>query len=110
MRLATQLRVQALLRRCGAAGVPAFVVRRGDAERGALFVKVATLDRRARLLGPRPASLQPGADEDAMVAHLDPAGAPEAEVDAYVARQAEYDPDVWVVEIEDRAGRSFLED
>lgn len=110
MRIATQLKVQALLRRCNAAAVPAVVVRRGDAERGALFVKIATLDRRAKLLGPRPASLDAQGDDDALAAHLDPEGAPEAEVDAYLARQVEYDPDVWVVEIEDRAGRSFLDD
>lgn len=110
MRIATQLRVQALLRRCSGAGAAGFVVRRGDPERGALFVKVATLDGRARLHGPRAASLEATVDDGALTPHLSPDGVPEGEVDAYLARQVDYDADLWIVEIEDRAGRSFLDD
>ena len=110
MRIATEVRVKALLRRCGAGGASAFVVRRGDGERGALFVKIATLDGRARLLGPAPASFDAAGEDGALAPHLDPAGAAESDVDAYLARQVEYDPDLWLVEIEDKAGRSFLDD
>ena len=110
MPIATELRVKALLRRCSTGGAAAFIVRRGDAERGALFVKIATLDGRARLLGPAPASLEARDGERPLAPHLDPGGAAEAEVDAYLRRQIEFDSDLWLVEIEDRAGRSFLDE
>lgn len=35
--------------------------------------------------------------------------APDADVEAYLARQVKFDPDVWIVEIEDRTGRNFLD-
>ena len=35
---------------------------------------------------------------------------PEAEVDAGLARQRGYDPDLWIIEVEDRAGRTLLDE
>lgn len=109
MRIATDLRAASILRRCAASGAAGYVVRRGDGERGALFVKISTLDGRATLFGPAPASFEDSGGERGMVPHLDPSGAPEDEVDAYLRQQAEYDPDLWVIEIEDRQGRNFID-
>lgn len=109
MRISSELWVKAFVRRCSASGAPAFVVRHGDDERGAVYLKVAMLNGSAKLFGPAPASLSEQVAR-MLVAHLDPAGAPERDVDAYMARQVDFDPDLWLVELEDRAGRSFLED
>ena len=84
-------------------------MRRGDATRGALYVKVATLDGRATLFGPAPASFESTGGERPLAPHLDPAGVPEREADDYMVRQTEYDPDLWLLEIEDRQGRSFID-
>jgi hypothetical protein len=35
--------------------------------------------------------------------------APDEAVEAYLAREIKFDPDVWIVEVEDRAGRNFLD-
>jgi hypothetical protein len=35
--------------------------------------------------------------------------APDADAEAYLARQIRFDPDVWIIETEDRAGRHFLD-
>jgi hypothetical protein len=103
--LRTDIWVQALIRRVQVAGAFAAVVRKGDADAGAVLVKVATMDRRARLYMPA----QDGQGErvwlDLSAGTL---GDAEADVDAYAARRVAQDPDMWVVEIEDRWGRTFL--
>ena len=93
----------ALIRRAELGGAFATVARKGDARAGTVIVKVFdTSARRARLyseaFGPDGERLwmQPIESEQ------------EGELDAYLDRQARYDPDLWVVEIEDREGRHFI--
>ena len=104
MELPTDLWVQALIRRAGLEGAFAVVARRGDTRAGAVLVKV--VDRRAgeaRLF----AEALRGTDAERVWRQPHP-GAPEAELDRYAERQLRYDPDLWIVEIEDRDGRHFL--
>ena len=103
-RLTTDFWVRAYLRRLELAGIPAYVAARGDATAGAVLVKCATLDGQARLLqrSPDPAS---GELEWALLSE----GA-EAEVDAAAERQRGFDPDLWVIEVEDREGRHLLDE
>jgi hypothetical protein len=86
------------------------LVRRGDADAGAIYIKVSRLDGTAALFGPAPAGLQEAREDRRWqpCLHNDPA--PEAEADAYLVRQIEFDPDIWIVSVEDRQGRHFLED
>jgi hypothetical protein len=37
------------------------------------------------------------------------AGGPDVDVDASIDRQRGFDPDVWVIEVEDRKGRHLLD-
>jgi hypothetical protein len=103
--LRTQIWVSALLRTAQANGAMGYVVRRGDDDAGAVLVKVARLDGTARLL-------VPARDGKGVRIYLDltgqTAGPDEASIDAYFARRARQDSDIWCVEIEDREGRSFL--
>ena len=98
-RLTAEFWVQAYLARLRLAGIPAYVMARGDATAGAVLVVLATLDGRAQAFQ-RSFDLISNARVWVMLAE----GA-EAEVAAAVARQRARDPDLWVIEIEDRAGR-----
>lgn len=103
MIIASDVWVSALIRRAELAGANAVVVRRGDARAGSVIVKVYdSSTRQARLY-----SEAFGPDGDRL--WMQPVTTEfESELDAYVERQRGYDPDLWVVEIEDRQGRHFL--
>jgi hypothetical protein len=101
-RLAAGVWVSAYLRRLELEGIPAFVAARGDATAGAVLIKLATMDGRASAWH-RSFDLMSG--ERAWVVLAE---GPEADVDAAVGRQRGFDPDLWVIEIEDRKGRHLL--
>ena len=111
MRLKSAIWVAAYIRRCQVEGVFAAVRRRGAEEAGAIFIKVNRLDGTADLYGPAPqATFDEAQPSDrAFSASLKAQPAPEADVEAYLARETRFDPDVWIVETEDREGRHFLE-
>jgi hypothetical protein len=105
MELKTQIWASALVRRAEVAGAFAAIVRRGDDDAGAVLVKVATLDGRARLYAPA----RNGEGERVWLdLSAGPLGVDERAVDDHARKRAQTDPDVWIVEIEDRAGRHFL--
>lgn len=111
MRLKSGIWVSAYLRRCATEGAPAVVRRRGADEAGAIFVKVDRLDGTVELFGPAPqASFDDAHPIDrAFMACLKTRPALNEDAESYLARQIRYDPDLWIVEVEDRAGRHFLD-
>jgi hypothetical protein len=111
MRLKTALWVAAYIRRCHVEGVFGVVRRRGAEEAGAVFVRVSRLDGTSDLFGPAPQSAFGEAEgaARAFTPSLASQSAPDADVEAYLARQVKFDPDAWIVEIEDRSGRNFLD-
>ena len=102
MLLNSDLWVGALIRRAQIEGANATVVRKGDARAGTVIVKAYnTSDRTARLY-----SEAFGQDGERL--WIQPVSGTESELDAYIERQRGYDPDIWVVEVEDRQGRHFI--
>lgn len=99
-RIPTKLWVSAHLRRLSAQGVPAVVARRGDPHGGMVILKVNRLEHGCRVL------VQTRDLDGALswLPALDGKAVPEADADAYIARQTGYDPDLWVVEVETRNG------
>lgn len=108
MRLKSEIWVKAYLRRCHHEGAAAVLVRRGDADAGAIYIKVSRLDGTALLFGPAPAGLEESRVERRWQPCLEPVA--EADADAYLERQITFDADIWIVAVEDGAGRHFLED
>ena len=104
MRLTADIWVSAYLTRLRLAAIPAFVVARGDATAGAVMVKLNTLDGRACCYQ-RSFDLMTGDRSWVILAQ----GA-ETHVDQSVQRQRGYDPDLWVIEVEDRQGRHLLDE
>lgn len=104
-RLTSGFWVSALIRRCEIECVPAMVVRKGHETAGGVFVKVNRLDGTADVYS----QARRGDGEQVWMRATGEAPVPEADADAYLARQFSFDPDIWVVEIEDRKGRPFLD-
>lgn len=111
MRLKSAIWVAAYLRRCRVEGAFALLRRRGAEEAGAIFVKVNRLDGRADLFGPAPQSAFDHAhpSDRAFMPMLKQQPAPDADVEQVLSRQLRFDSDIWIVEVEDRNGRHFLD-
>ena len=103
MLLSTDIWVGALIRRAELGGAFATVARKGDPRAGAVLVKTYNPLDRATVVyaeafrgdGER-VWMQPKASHE------------EPDLDAYIERSVRVDPDLWVVEIEDKQGRHFL--
>lgn len=102
VRLTAEFWVQAYLARLRLADIPAFVTSRGDATAGAVIVKLNRLDGSA-------AAFARSYDAAGARVWTELAAGPEQEVDASLARQRGFDPDLWIVEVEDRQGRTLLD-
>lgn len=103
-RLASGLWVQAYLARLRLAAIPAYLARRGDATAGTVVVKLATLDGQARAFVRR----WDMASDSRLWQVL--AEGDEGAVDAMLQREVVRDRDLWLVEVEDRQGRTLLDE
>ncbi|NPD14563.1 DUF1491 family protein [Xinfangfangia sp. D13-10-4-6] len=104
IRLTAAFWVQAYLRRLSLADIAAYVTAKGDETAGAVMVKLATLDGQARSWERR-TDLMTGGRSWIIYAE-----GPEAAVDEALRRAKSRDPDLWIIEIEDRAGRTLLDE
>jgi hypothetical protein len=110
MRLKSAIWVSAYLRRCQGVGMFGALRRRGAEEAGAIFVKVAKLDGTAMLYAPAPQSTyDESRPADRVFVATTPAPVEEQAIEQRLAKEIQFDQDVWIVEIEDREGRHFLD-
>lgn len=102
-RLASDFWVAAYLARLMQEGIPAHIVRRGDPVAGSVIVKLAFMNGQASCF-----TRTTGADGERgwtplMVEETETA------VDEVLRRQVGYDPDLWLIEVEDPRGRHLLD-
>lgn len=90
-------------------GIFCVVEKRGAEQGGAIFIKLILLDGTARLFAPAPQTL---AEDDGVRRFYEPgeAGRSEADIDARLAKERRFDSDLWIISVEDRDGRHFLDD
>jgi hypothetical protein len=112
MRLRSDIWVSAYLRRCAVEGAPAVLRRRGAPEAGAIFIKIDRLDGIVALYGPAPQSVWEAGEAafERRFVPFDLGATPDSvTAEARLKRETAFDPDLWIVEVEDRAGRHFLD-
>lgn len=102
-RLTARFWVDAYLARLRALDIPAYVVRHGDDTAGSVLVKLNTLNGQAQVYQ-RSYNMLEDTRRWAVLEDGE-----EAEIDAAITRQRGFDPDVWVIEVEDRQGRHLLD-
>ena len=108
-RLRTDFWVAALRRRAEAAGAYVSIARRGAEEAGAIFIQVDRRDGRFDLYAPAPQSmLEDAATADRLFSRVAEA-APEDAARKRIEQELRFDPDLWLVDIEDREGRAFFD-
>ena len=103
-RLTARFWVDAYLMRLRVYDIPAYVVAHGDDTGGAVLVKMATLDGQAAVFQ-RSFDLMTGDRKWVELTKGD-----ERDVDEAITRQRGFDPDLWVIEVEDRQGRHLLDE
>ena len=100
-KLPTHLLVSAQIRTAAQQGIAITIIRKGDPSSGALLLEINRLDGTAEILTQMWMD-----DERVWTSHGEPL--PEKEADALAAEQASFDPDLWLIEIEDKKGRAWF--
>lgn len=110
LRIKSQIWVMAYIRLCSINGAPAVIVRRGQGDGGAIYIKINKLNDDVLIYGPAPAGMDMSSTERQWTLCCGESAVSEVEANRYVHRQVEFDPDIWIIEVEDREGRHFLDE
>lgn len=109
MRLKAGIWVDAYLRRCAAEGLAVYVARRGDADAGAILIKVDYLNGETMVYAPAAGAMAHETSERHWSRLTGPEPVAEDRADQAIARQVNFDPDIWVIVVEDKSGTAQLD-
>ena len=110
MRLKSKIWIAGYVRRLAAVGVPAYVVHRGDDDAGSIYIRINKLDGTSLLFGPAPAGFSEIDNDRRWVLKWPDGPRDDEEIERAMAQEIKFDPDHWLIEVEDRLGRHFLEE
>jgi len=99
-RVKASLWVSAQVRMCNLMALQAVVRRRGDADAGSILLRLDRLDGHSILLS----QSRDAEGRRAWLMSNANGAVPDAEAEEYIQRRIKSDPDIWVLEIEDRQG------
>ena len=105
-RVKAEFWVKAHLRRVEIAGAQGFIARRGDPDAGSVLIVVNKLDGTSQLL----VSATRQADERVWLSVTGAEPIADEIIKGEIDRRVSRDPDLWVLEIEDKEGRAFLDE
>jgi hypothetical protein len=107
-RLRSDFWIAAHRRRAEAAGAYVAVARHGADEAGAIFVAVEKGGGRVDLYGPAPQALLADQSESDRLFCLVAIDLSDGGLQKRLEQEIRFDPDLWLIEVADREGRSFL--
>ena len=102
--------VAAYLRRCAAEGLAVYVARRGDADAGAILIKVDYLNGETMVYAPAIGASALDHDDRQWSRLTGPDPVDEERAEQAIGRQVNFDPDIWVIVVEDKTGAAQLDE
>ncbi len=104
IRLKSDLWVRAYLQHLQQADIPAFVVAKGDPDSGAVMVKLNLMNGSSRLFQ-RSFDFQTNRRSWILSEESE-----DHDIDERIRREMNRDSDLWIIEVEDRHGRTMLDE
>jgi hypothetical protein len=108
MRVTSDFFVSALIRRVFSSGGFAAVEKKGATEAGAVFIRQRFRDGTETLFGPAPQSFFEDGEAGERRFEIRAEKAEADAIAAIIAREAKFDPDLWVVELETEQGEGLI--
>ena len=109
MRLRSDIFISAYIRQRNGENAFAVVRRKGAAEAGAIFVCIDRLDGSADLYGPAPQAAFDEARPERLFQKISKNGATPLDVSERLARELQFDSDIWIIDVDDRRGEPRLD-
>lgn len=113
-RLSSDLWVASYLRQCRLNGAFGYLAKRGATDAGAIFVKIVEPDGSVNLYGPAPQSEVLDSSNPDVFSGEDSRSfelilvSTDEQIEARLSREKDFDPDIWVLEVENATGNHAL--